>query len=153
MSSRRLMKVSEDVGVEEPWPDVWAASTAQRLSVSASFCCIFTYSCLSRVRCFCSLATSSVPHQGKGNRQRTEQDTKSRLERPFSEYRLQLVTVQLLFGIHFTLKWNDHCSLKILALTIWHGIKPWGVIKMWAGFSPTVIMVWEMWLEVLLLFY
>ncbi len=70
------MKVSAAAEPGDPWPDVWAASTAQRLSVSASFCCIFTYSCLSRARCFCSLATSSVPQQGDRNRPRTKQDTK-----------------------------------------------------------------------------
>lgn len=58
------MKVLAAAELAELWPGLWAASMAQRLSVSASFCCIFTYSCLSRARCFCSLATSSAPHQG-----------------------------------------------------------------------------------------
>lgn len=62
------MKVLAAAEVGEAWPGFWAASMAQRRSVSASFCCIFTYSCRSRARCFCSLATSSVAHQGRADK-------------------------------------------------------------------------------------
>lgn len=59
MASRRLMKESLAWEVE-PGREVWAANTEHRLSVSTSFCCIFTYSCLSRARCFCNFCTSSA---------------------------------------------------------------------------------------------
>lgn len=69
------MKVLAAAEVGEVWPGFWAASMAQRRSVSASFCCIFTYSCRSRARCFCSLATSSVPHQGRADKSGVTRDT------------------------------------------------------------------------------
>ncbi len=59
MTSRRLMKESLAWDVE-PGRETWAANTEHRLSVSTSFCCIFTYSCLSRARCFCNFCTSSA---------------------------------------------------------------------------------------------
>lgn len=76
------MKVLAAADVGEVWPGFWAASMAQRRSVSASFCCIFTYSCRSRARCFCSLATSSVPRQGRTDKSGFTRDTQ--LIEPFS---------------------------------------------------------------------
>lgn len=76
------MKVLAAAELGEVWPGAWAASMAQRLSVSASFCCIFTYSCLSRARCFCSLATSSAPHQGQGDKRGLTRDRQNYISFP-----------------------------------------------------------------------